>query len=117
MTITQEHRKTGADHHPRRGRRHGNQWANVGHPLGRDPGPDGSPATLDPWKRLAAAILAKAAEEARAGDIGACMWLISDGLWIAEMLGFAGESVLEKVASWSANPAGEIKLKLYIQEA
>ncbi|MBT4946228.1 MAG: hypothetical protein HON27_08670 [Candidatus Marinimicrobia bacterium] len=37
-----------------------------------------SPATKDPYKRLAAAILAQAAKEARAGDQDAASWLLSE---------------------------------------
>ena len=34
-----------------------------------------SPATRDPYRRLAAGILAQAAKEAKAGDIDAAQWL------------------------------------------
>ena len=37
-----------------------------------------SPGSLDPWKRLAAAILTTAAKEARAGDPDAAIWLLSE---------------------------------------
>ena len=37
-----------------------------------------SPATQDPYSRLAAGILAHAAKEARAGDPDAITWLLSE---------------------------------------
>lgn len=37
-----------------------------------------SPGSGDPFKRLAAAILAKAAKEAKAGDLDALFWLLSE---------------------------------------
>lgn len=37
-----------------------------------------SPANSDPYRRLAAGILAQAAKEARAGDPDAVIWLLSE---------------------------------------
>ena len=37
-----------------------------------------SPASLDPYKRLAAGILAQAAKEAKAGELAAAYWLLSE---------------------------------------
>ena len=37
-----------------------------------------SPATQDPYARLAAAILAKATRDAKKGDLDALFWLLSE---------------------------------------
>jgi len=37
-----------------------------------------SPATRDPYRRLAAGILANGATAAKAGDTGAAQWLLSE---------------------------------------
>ena len=57
-----------------------------------------SPATQDPYRRLAAGILAHAAKEARAGDPDAVIWLLSEQ---AQFLTEAVEISYTHVQSWA----------------
>ena len=38
-------------------------------------GKDASPVALDPYKQLAASVLLKAVEDAKSGQLAACLWL------------------------------------------
>ena len=58
-----------------------------------------SPATQDPYRRLAAGILAHAAKEARAGDPDAVIWLLSEQ---AQFLTEAVEISYTHVQKWAA---------------
>lgn len=80
------------------------------------PDPEASLARVDPYAGLAAGVLARAAKEARAGDVGACEWLAGD---VAEIftatLGIDRCSILERVAEWRARPAGKIVVRLFAE--
>ena len=59
-----------------------------------------SPAASDPWKRLAAAILARAAKDARAGNREAAIWLLSEP---AELLTAGIGLSVSHVKRWAGN--------------
>ena len=65
-----------------------NDYRNEGH---------ASPASQSGYARLAAAIMAKAAKEARAGDQDALFWLLTpQAEFIAEEIGLSYTHVLRK---------------------
>lgn len=70
------------------------------------------PLASDNWRRLAAAVLARAGREAQAGDVGAAEWLLSDGLVYAQAVGWPEQPITEKARAWAANPAGRIVVRL-----
>ena len=79
--------------------------------LNRD---DRSPVYKDGWLRLAAAILAKAALDARdLGDLGACEWLRSeDSKLYAELTGFDPQVILKNVDDWEKHPGGALVVRV-----
>jgi len=71
-----------------------------------------SPLINDPWRRLAAAVVARAAQEAKKGDLGACAWLEGEGADYADILGYNPEMVVAMAEKWSQSPGGAIVIKL-----
>jgi hypothetical protein len=67
----------------------------------RQPGQAGSsPGVKSPYSRLAAGILAQAAKDAKAGDTGAALWLLSEQ---AEFLAGAVGLSWVHVKRWAAD--------------
>jgi len=57
-----------------------------------------SPGTRDPWRNLAAAVLAQAARDAKAGDMGAALWLLSPAAeFLADEVGLSWPHVVQFV--------------------
>jgi hypothetical protein len=79
--------------------------------LNRD---DRSPVYMNGWLRLAAAILARAALEARdRGDLGACGWLRSeDSKLYAELTGIDPLAILKNVDDWEKHPGGAVVVRV-----
>lgn len=77
------------------------------------PDPKPSPAATSPYVRLAAAVLVKAAEEARAGDMGAVDWLLSDGGYLfAYCVGIDYRAIVTWAMAWAAKPRGQLIIRL-----
>jgi hypothetical protein len=82
-----------------------------------EPGKQASPATLDGYLALAAAVLAKAAQEARAGDLGACEFLEGpEGALYLDALGLNPETVKPLARTWASDPGGRLTIRLYALE-
>lgn len=76
-----------------------------------DPHP--SAAYNNGWLRLSGAILKRASDEARAGDLGACDWLGSEtSLLMADLLGIDTRAVERLAATWQRHPAGRIVIRM-----
>ncbi len=74
-------------------------------------------ALLDPHVRLAAGVLAKAAEEAERGDPGAVQWLASDEACLySQVIGIDYQAILRQVKIWASSPSGQLVIRVYSQE-
>ena len=61
-----------------------------------EPDVEPSPAVIDPWLRLGAAVLLQATKQAAKGDQCAARWLSDDPLsaWVCEALGLERQLIL-----------------------
>jgi hypothetical protein len=78
-----------------------------------DTEPVPSPASLDLYLALSAAIMAQAARDAQAGDLEACEYFSSPaGMMMLEAIGIDAQLVEPVVCDWAAHPAGKIVVRL-----
>ena len=73
-----------------------------------------APEIIDPWARLAGAIMLSAVREARRGDVGACEWLATSdqAALFCDSLGLDPAAIESKARSWASDPAGAIIIKV-----
>lgn len=71
---------------------------------------------FDPWVYLSAAVLASAAEDARAGDLAAAEWLQGeDAGAFAYLAGVDHVSLADMASAWEDRAAGKIVIRLHLE--